>query len=115
MFLILLQGSVYDWLSTAGVSLITCGVFVSALYIVVNALIKAMSKSSDIPITISASNMIIIGLVEFGVGILLIVIKAIVKKGLAKKNENEKEIVIEDAETGEQTEAVVTIENEKDE
>ena len=115
MLLILLQGSVYDWLSTAGVSLITCGVFVSALYIVVNALIKAMSKSSNNPITISASNMIIIGIVEFGVGILLIVIKSIVKKGLAKKNENEKEIIIEDADTGEQTEAIVTIEDEKNE
>ena len=112
LLLILLQGSVYDWLTTAGVSLITCGVFVSALYAVVSALAKAIAKNSDVPISINPTSIIIIGIIELGVGILLIIIKSIVKKGLAKKSENEKEIIIEDAETGEKTEAVVSIEKE---
>ena len=115
MLLILLQGSVYDWLTTAGVSLITCGVFVSALYAVVSALAKTITKNTDAPISIDPSSIIIIGLVELGIGILLIITKSVIKKVLSKKNGTEKEIIIEDADTGEKTEAIVTIEDEKNE
>lgn len=89
ILLMIINGSLYKWMTTFGSSLISVGILICGLYFILNYIVKQIMnrQNFEFNITIKLDQILIIGILEITIGIVLIIIKKIISKIMEKKED----------------------------
>lgn len=85
LLIALVQWSLYNWLSTLGKALTSCGFTMIILYFGMNYVLKTILTNAELNITIDAIKVLYIGIMSIIIGLILIVTRKIIYNLLSKK------------------------------
>lgn len=85
LLIALVQWSLYNWLSTLGKTLTSCGFTMIILYFGMNYVLKTILTNAELNITIDAIKVLYIGIMSIIIGLILIVTRKIIYNLLSKK------------------------------
>ena len=88
LLIMLIQWSLYKWLSILGRALYTSGITVMILYLAVKVFINKLLVENGINITIDTSNIFLLGVGSLIFGILLVIIYKIINKAKMNKEKS---------------------------
>ena len=88
LLIMLIQWSIYKWLSILGRALYTSGITVMIMYLAVKVFINKLLVDNGINITIDTSNIFLLGVGSLIFGILLVIIYKIINKAKMNKEKS---------------------------
>lgn len=88
LLIMLIQWSIYKWLSILGRALYTSGITVMIMYLAVKVFINKLLVENGINITIDTSNIFLLGVGSLIFGILLVIIYKIINKAKMNKEKS---------------------------
>ena len=88
LLIMLIQWSLYKWLSILGRALYTSGITVMIMYLAVKVFINKLLVDNGINITIDTSNIFLLGIGSLVLGIVLVIIYKIINKAKMNKEKS---------------------------
>ena len=88
LLIMLIQWSIYKWLSILGRALYTSGITVMIMYLAVKVFINKLLVDNGINITIDTSNIFLLGIGSLVLGIVLVIIYKIINKAKMNKEKS---------------------------